>query len=86
MQSTLTIDQTVRHPSRGTGTIVTLVYSPLRPTVPHKAWVEFAGIGFGACTVRFCCFVDDLTVVPATATPPARPTLVAVEPIAPQVA
>lgn len=75
MSAAITIGATVRHPSRGTGQVVTLVYSPLRPAVAIKAWVEFTHVGFGNCTQRFCCFCDDLTVVPTPPSPSVRPTL-----------
>lgn len=76
MSAAITIGATVRHPSRGTGQVVTLVYSPLRPAVAIKAWVEFTHVGFGNCTQRFCCFCDDLVIVPPL--PGPKPTLTVV--------
>lgn len=71
----LTIGAIVRHPCRGVGTIVTIINNPLTHR-PYKTWVEFTGIGFGLCTQKFCCFVEDLTLVPAGS--PTRPVLRAV--------
>lgn len=76
MTAPLTVGATVRHPSRGTGTVATLIYSPLRREKAIKAWVEFPHKGFGNCTQKFCCFTEDLTVVPK---PGTTPTLTVVE-------
>lgn len=70
----LKIGDQVRHPSRGQGRVVTLVYSPLRPDTAIKAWVEFAFCaGSGSATRKFCCFADDLVVVTGAA--PGKPAL-----------
>lgn len=73
---------TVRHPSRGTGKIATLIYSPLKKDIPIKAWVAFELCGYSKTTQKFVCFVDDLTVVPP---PVAKPTLSVVPAEHPQV-
>jgi len=73
--SDIAINAAVRHPSRGVGTVKTLVYSyPKRE--PVKAYVEFPGMGFGKCAVTLPCGVKDLTVVEA-----ARPALRLIEPV-----
>lgn len=75
----------VKHPSRGTGTVATVVYSPLTHK-PIKAWVAFPFHTSTSQTERkFVCFADDLTVVP---TPAVKPTLTIVpaEPTAPSAA
>lgn len=72
------IGDTVRHPSRGTGTVSTVVYNPLTRR-PHKAWVEFPYVGLGVYVQKFICFTDDLTLVPELATPPGRPRLAVID-------
>jgi hypothetical protein len=79
----ITIGATVRHPSRGTGEVVTIIVNPLTRR-PHKAWVEFGNQGFGNCTRRYCCFIEDLT--PVVVPTPGRPALTVVEPTAPSAA
>jgi hypothetical protein len=71
------IGDTVKHPSRGTGVVSTVVISPLTKKVT-RAWVDFPFIG--SATRRFVCFADDLTVVPAMPRSGERPTLKVIEP------
>lgn len=78
MTTEIKVGDSVRHPSRGTGEVVTTITNILTKRVT-KAWVEFQGVGFGSCTQKFCCFVDDLVVVPKPPAPSARPALQVVE-------
>lgn len=67
---TLSPGLTVRHPSRGVGKVSTVV-TGLLSGKPVKAWVEFP---YRTWTQKFCCYADDLTVVPPDA-PKVAPTL-----------
>lgn len=70
--SDIKVGDTVRHPARGTGTVTTLVRSPLTGRIV-KAEVEFPG-GFSGVPRKYLCFAEDLAPVAAPAAP-ARPAL-----------
>lgn len=84
MANEITIGATVKHPSRGVGTIATIETSPLFPGRVIAARVDFPFVG--TATRRYRCIAEDLTLVPKPVAAEGRPSLTVVEPTAPSAA